>query len=59
MNLLFVDSLSYNSIDSRIVNLYKSSMGNNYYQASKMYYENTDNSFITNNGFRRNFYNSI
>jgi hypothetical protein len=52
-------SALHNSIDTRIVSLYKTSMGNEYYQASKMYYENTDTSFITNNGFRRNFYNSV
>ena len=47
------------STDSRITNLYRVSMGNEYYQASKMYYENTDTSIITNNGFRRNYYNSV
>lgn len=52
-------SALHNSIDNRIPSLYKSSMGTEYFKTSKMYYENTDTSFITNNGFRRNFYNSI
>lgn len=45
-----------NSKDSRIVSLYKSSMGDRYKNANELYKNNTDTSLTSPSGFRRSFY---
>lgn len=48
-----------NSKDSRIVSLYKSSMGDRYESVKKNYEKKFDGSLVTNTGFKKCVYNNI